>query len=103
VKPGIIDYVGVSNYALASQLNMKNYYYVYSLRSSGEKSHYYVGLTKDLDARLREHNGGRCQSTANGRPWCVEVVTAFRCKDKAVAYEKYLKSHSGRAFAKRHF
>ena len=33
----------------------------------------------------------------------IETAIAFRSKEKASAFEKYLKSHSGRAFAKKHF
>jgi hypothetical protein len=41
--------------------------------------------------------------TSKFRPWQIETAVAFRSKDKAVAFEQYLKSHSGRAFAKKHF
>jgi predicted GIY-YIG superfamily endonuclease len=36
-------------------------------------------------------------------PWKLVVQIGFDDKAKAVAFEKYLKSGSGRAFAKKHF
>jgi putative endonuclease len=60
-------------------------------------------LTTDIEARLKKYNTGRCAHTAKFRPWQIEIAVVFRSKDKAVAFEKYLKSHSGRAFAKKHF
>jgi predicted GIY-YIG superfamily endonuclease len=63
----------------------------------------YIGLTSDLAARLDAHNAGRCTHAASYRPW--EVVAAIQLSDEptAVRFERYLKSGSGRAFAKRHF
>ena len=76
---------------------------VYVLRSLSEPERRYIGLTHDLAARLDAHNAGRCAHTARYRPW--EVVVALRFADEATAvrFEHYLKSGSGRAFAKRHF
>jgi hypothetical protein len=48
-------------------------------------------------------NVSALQSTKAFAPWKIEVATAFRYKAKAVAFEQYLKTHSGRAFSKRHF
>jgi len=36
-------------------------------------------------------------------PWKVEAYFAFETREKAAAFEDYLKSGSGHAFAKRHF
>jgi hypothetical protein len=36
-------------------------------------------------------------------PWKLVVQIGFEDKVKAFAFEKYLKSGSGRAFAKKHF
>jgi hypothetical protein len=49
------------------------------------------------------HNSGGSIYTAAGRPW--ELVTSIEVSNHASAraFEKYLKSGSGRAFAKRHF
>ncbi|MCJ7543437.1 MAG: GIY-YIG nuclease family protein [Phycisphaerae bacterium] len=78
-------------------------WYVYVLGSLTDPRRLYVGLTKDLRGRLRGHNAGQVTHTSKFRPWQTETAIAFRLKPRAVAFEKYLKSHSGRAFAKKHF
>ncbi len=77
--------------------------YVYRLRSIPYPSRTYTGLTEDLEARLRKHNEGGVPSTAPFTPWIVETLHAFRSRDKAARFEKYLKTGSGREFARRHF
>lgn len=79
------------------------FHYVYLLQSQSDPSRYYTGLTTNLEERLAKHNRGEVPSTAGHRPWSVDVAIAFREREKAAAFERYLKSHSGRAFAKRHF
>jgi predicted GIY-YIG superfamily endonuclease len=75
---------------------------VYILKSERRPLRYYVGLTSDLRARLADHNAGRCRHTASGRPWRIDVIVAFTDQQRAVAFEQYLKSGSGSAFARRH-
>ena len=75
--------------------------FVYVLRNSAEKQRYYTGVTSNVAARLRFHNAGLCQHTADGRPWQVDVVVQFADERRALVFEKYLKSGSGVAFAKR--
>jgi len=83
---------------------MKNrFHYVYSLVGEADETRHYTGLTQDLEARLRAHNAGQVPHTAKRRPWRIETAVAFRSREKAAAFEKYLKSHSGRAFAAKHF
>ena len=77
--------------------------YVYILRSSSDAGHFYVGVAEDVDARLKEHNAGEVFHTAKFKPWSLKNFIAFEDRTKAFAFEKYLKSGSGRAFAKRHF
>ncbi|MCG3179679.1 MAG: hypothetical protein BIFFINMI_02020 [Phycisphaerae bacterium] len=77
--------------------------YVHMLPSLAEPERYYVGLTEDLQARLQRHNAGDVPHTSKFRPWRIETAVAFRSKTKAVAFERYLKTHSGRAFASKHF
>ncbi len=73
--------------------------YVYILRSLGAEEHFYVGLTDDLRERLRKHNAGEVPHTSKFRPWAVKTYLGFDNPDRAVAFERYLKSPSGRAFA----
>ncbi|OFW05306.1 MAG: excinuclease ABC subunit C [Acidobacteria bacterium RIFCSPLOWO2_02_FULL_67_36] len=77
--------------------------WVYVLKSVVESSRYYVGSTSDVQGRLEEHNSGICRHTNKHRPWAIHVVIEFPDERRAVAFEEYLKSGSGRAFAKRHF
>ena len=63
----------------------------------------YVGLTADVAARLADHNADRCPHTARYRPWQLHIVIELPDEQRATAFERYLKSGSGRAFAKRHF
>ena len=80
-----------------------NFTYVYTLQSLSDPDRYYIGLTEDLENRLETHNAGRVLHTAKHLPWRIETALAFRDRHKAVEFERYLKSHSGRAFAKKHF
>jgi putative endonuclease len=77
--------------------------YVYILHSTSDADHFYVGVAEDVGARLKEHNAGEVFHTAKFKPWIMKNFIAFEDRAKAFAFEKYLKSGSGRAFAKRHF
>ena len=76
--------------------------YVYLLRSAFHPDQRYVGLTSDLKKRLAEHNAGKSPHTSKYRPWRVVVAVWFAAEARARAFETYLKSGSGHAFAKRH-
>jgi len=89
---------------LASQRrDLKDFTYAYVLLSEKDTTHRYTGLTDDLNARLKSHNQGNNPHTSKYRPWQIETAIAFHSREKAAAFEKYLKSHSGRAFASKHF
>ncbi len=77
--------------------------YVYILTSAADPTRHYTGMTSNLPARLAAHNSGLCLHTAKHAPWEIMVAIALPTRAKAVAFEKYLKTHSGRVFAKRHF
>jgi predicted GIY-YIG superfamily endonuclease len=74
--------------------------YVYILQSMTDAERFYTGITDDLKARLSKHNSGDVTHTAKYRPWRVKTYVAFTDESRAFALEKYLKSGSGRAFAK---
>ena len=78
-------------------------HYVYLLQSQRNQHRHYVGFTADLKVRLGSHNAGQNPSTAPDRPWNLAAYFAFPEENKALAFEKYHKSGSGRTFAKRHF
>jgi len=75
--------------------------YVYILQSEKHPDRFYTGVTDDLAARLRHHNDGCCDYTRPHRPWRIKTAVAFADRDRARAIELYLKSPSGRAFAKK--
>ena len=79
------------------------FYYVYLLVSLTDPSQHYTGFTADLELRLQEHNKGSSTHTSKYRPWRLETAVTFTDESKARSFEAYLKSHSGRAFATRHF
>ena len=79
------------------------FWYVYMLRSECDPHRRHAGMAEDVLTRLHRHNGGQARHTSKFVPWRIETAMAFRLKDKAVGFEKHLKSHSGRAFAERHF
>jgi putative endonuclease len=78
-------------------------HFVYILRSERDPLRHYVGLTSDVAKRLEWHNAGQNVHTARNRPWRVVVSLEFDNQLTAARFERYLKSGSGRAFAKRHF
>ena len=67
----------------------------------GTTDRYYVGATGDLKARLTKHNAGDVPHTSKFAPWRVKTYVAFSDKAQALAFERYLKLASGRAFAKK--
>ena len=75
--------------------------YVYILRSADTGEHHYVGVTSDLRDRLKRHNAGEVAHTSKFRPWTLKTYIAFGDETQAHAFERYLKSPSGRAFAKK--
>ena len=74
--------------------------YVYILKSV-DGDHFYSGSTDDLRNRLRSHNAGQVSHTRKFKPWRLKTYLAFSDELQAIAFEKYLKSPSGRAFAKK--
>ncbi|MBD3273233.1 GIY-YIG nuclease family protein [Candidatus Dependentiae bacterium] len=78
-------------------------HYVYLIRSINFPDQIYIGNTVNLKQRLATHNSGGSIHTKKYRPWELIAFLGFADKLKATAFEKYLKSHSGRAFASKRF
>ena len=76
-------------------------HYVYLITSERFPERHYVGFTHNLKVRLAGHNAGQNKSTVADRPWILASYFAFQSEAKAIAFEKYLKSGSGRTFLKR--
>jgi len=77
------------------------FYYVYILQSSVDTERFYTGFTENLEDRLKDHNSGKNPHTVKYRPWRIKTAIAFTNRNKALDFERYLRSPSGRAFAKK--
>ena len=75
-------------------------HYGYLIESSTAEKRY-VGSTENLRQRIVDHNSGKNVSTATHRPWRLRTYVAFSTRLQALAFERYLKSGSGHAFAKK--
>ena len=84
------------NFAVRSRMH-----YVYLIESLSFPGERYVGNAVDLRARIVAHNAGRSKYTSHLRPWRLVTYIAFTDRAKATAFERYLKSGSGHAFAAR--
>jgi len=74
---------------------------VYILRSVTFPDRHYTGITEDLRGRLTKHNAGEVAHTSKYKPWRLKTYVAFSDEKQGFAFERYLKSASGRAFAKK--
>lgn len=75
--------------------------YVYILRSQSDPERFYTGCTSDLKQRLKDHNSGKVPHTSKFMPWALKTYVAFSDENQAIQFESYLKTASGRAFAKK--
>jgi putative endonuclease len=76
-------------------------YYVYAIKSQID-GRVYVGFSDELNQRIKAHNAGQSKYTAKYKPWDLIFYTAFEHEKTAKEFERYLKSHSGKAFANKH-
>lgn len=76
-------------------------HYVYLIESADNVGQRYVGTTTDLKRRFAEHNAGKSLHTSKYGPWRLITYVAFSSPDKAASFERYLKSGSGHAFARK--
>ena len=77
-------------------------HYVYLLlQSESFVDQRYVCMATDLKQRLSDHNAGKLPHTSKFLPWRLVTYVAFSDEKKARTFERYLKSGSGHAFARR--
>lgn len=76
-------------------------HYVYLIESESTPGKRYVGYSDDLRQRVVNHNSGKNVSTAPDRPWRLQTYPGFSTKARALAFERYQKSGSGHAFARK--
>jgi putative endonuclease len=82
-------------------MGKSTYYYVYIIQSLKDTNRFYTGFSEDLDFRLKDHNQGKDPHTSKFKPWKIKTAIAFTDRNQALDFERYLKSPSGRAFAKK--
>lgn len=78
-------------------------YFVYLLQSIKYSDKRYIGFSENVRQRLIDHNSGSSHHTKDHKPWKLIMVLGFQEKIKALEFEKYLKSGSGRSFANKRF
>ena len=61
------------------------------------------GVHKRYRQRVEHHNSGGSFHASKYRPWELKTYLAFADEDQALEFERYLKTSSGRAFAKKRF
>ena len=77
-------------------------HYVYILQSISDPDQFYTGLCANVQERLAAHNAGQSKHTSKYKPWRLISAHYFADPKVAAAFERYLKTGSGRAFAARH-
>ena len=69
-------------------------YFVYIIQSLKDNG-YYVGMTQDIEYRLKYHNKGYVKSTKHRIPFKIVYNERYQTRIEARNREKYLKSYEG--------
>ncbi len=70
-------------------------WYVYLIQNVNGR--FYIGITIDVQRRLRQHNGeikGGAKATRAGRPWKITYTEEFKKRGDAQRREYTLKKYS---------
>ncbi len=70
-------------------------YFIYILYSK-KFDRYYVGMSFNVEDRLKQHNSERVKSTKAFVPWTIIHTEEYKTRIEARKREKYLKSAAGR-------
>ena len=62
-------------------------HYVYILQSENHPSRFYVGKTRNLKRRFRDHNAGTSTHTNRFKPWTLYWYAAFPSLELARNFE----------------
>ena len=68
-------------------------YYVYMLKSKGNKPVTYVGYTNNIKNRIKLHNTGKGAKFTRGRQWKLIYKEIFKTKKEAISREYYIKNN----------
>jgi predicted GIY-YIG superfamily endonuclease len=82
-------------------MDKTTFFYVYIIQSLIAPNRFYTGFTENIENRIKDHNAGKNSHTAEHKPWRIKTAIAFTDRQKALDFERYLKTKSGRAFAKK--
>lgn len=85
--------------SVAGEVSGRDMFYTYVLKSRIDNK-LYIGSTNDLKKRIKEHFGGKVDSTKYRLP--LELIYYEACLNKINAHkrEKYFKTGYGRRFLK---
>jgi len=87
---------GIGRPAYRRQARLKiEMYYVYAISSLGH-NYIYVGLTQDIEKRIKRHNDGRERTTKFYRPFELIYSEVCNTRMEARTREKYWKSGIGK-------
>lgn len=79
---------------------MSGKYFVYIIKSV-ENDKLYTGFTTNLENRMKQHNENIGGYTKGRGPWELAWYSVFSKRRLAENFERYLKSGSGFAFARK--
>ena len=68
-------------------------FYVYMLKSLGQKSITYVGYTNNLNKRIALHNCSKGAKFTRGRKWKLIYKEKYQSKKEAISREYYIKNN----------
>ncbi len=74
-------------------------YYIYAIKSL-HRNYIYVGMTTNLERRIKQHNNGENKSTKAYKPFELIYKEKVESREEARKREKYLKSGVGKEFLK---
>jgi putative endonuclease len=70
---------------------------LYILQSQ-KNGKYYIGVTKDIETRLNQHNRGAGKSTRSNRPWKLFYTEEYNTWSEAARRERQIKSQKSRSY-----
>ena len=71
-------------------------FFVYIIVSENKNLRFYVGISENIEARLKQHNSGKTKSTKSYLPWKLFFFETFKSRKEAREKEKYWKSGIGK-------
>jgi len=70
---------------------------LYVLQSQ-KNGRYYIGITKDIETRLNQHNRGVGKSTRSNKPWRLVYTEEYNTWSEAIKREKRIKSQKSKSY-----